>query len=73
LLGSGEATVSRAAQHLQAGGLINSRRGRMTIVDRPGLELVACECYGVIKTELDGVIERALIRFRRDPTPAVLA
>jgi DNA-binding transcriptional regulator YhcF (GntR family) len=73
LLGAGEATVSRAAQHLQAGGLINSRRGRMTIVDRPGLEAVACECYGVIKAELDGVIERALIRFRRDPTPAVLA
>ncbi|HXL60508.1 MAG TPA: helix-turn-helix domain-containing protein [Mycobacterium sp.] len=73
LLGSGEATVSRAAQHLQAGGLITSRRGRMTMVDRPGLELVACECYGVIKGELDGVIERALIRFGGVSTPVLRA
>jgi Crp-like helix-turn-helix domain len=73
LLGSGGATVSRAAQHLQAGGLINSRRGRITIVDRPGLETVACECYGVIKAELDGVIERAVIRFGGAQAPAVRA
>jgi CRP-like cAMP-binding protein len=72
LLGSSEATVSRCAQHLQAGGLINSRRGRITIVDRPGLEAIACECYGVIKTELDGVIERAVSRFGAR-TPAVRA
>jgi hypothetical protein len=73
LLGSGEATVSRAAQHLQAGGLITSQRGRMTIVDRPGLELVACECYSVIKAELEGVIARAVIRFAAARTPVVRA
>jgi Crp-like helix-turn-helix domain len=73
LLGSGEATVSRATQHLQAGGLVNAARGRMTIVDRPGLEAVACECYRVIKAELDGVIERAVIRFGDARTPAVPA
>ena len=56
LLGASEATVSRCAHHLQAGGLITSRRGRMTIIDRPGLEAIACECYGVIKPELDGVL-----------------
>lgn len=71
LLGSGEATVSRAAQHLQAGGLITSQRDRMTIVDRPGLELVACECYSVIKAELEGVIARAVIRFAAARTPVV--
>ncbi len=71
LLGSSEANVSRCAQHLQAGGLINSRRGRMTIVDRPGLEAIACECYGVVKTELEGVIRRAMIRFGGTRTRAV--
>lgn len=71
LLGSSEATVSRCAQHLQAGGLITSRYGRVTIVDRPGLETIACECYGVIKAELDGVIRKAVTRFSGAPTPAV--
>jgi Crp-like helix-turn-helix domain len=73
LLGSGEATVSRAAQHLQASRLITTRRGRITIVDRPGLETVACECYAMIKSELDGVIERAVVRFGGERTPAVRA
>jgi hypothetical protein len=71
LLGSGEATVGRAAQHLQAGGLITSRRGRITIVDRPGLELVACECCSVIRAELEGVVARAMIRFAVARTPVV--
>lgn len=71
LLGASEATVSKCAQHLQAGGLITSRRGRVTIVDRPGLEAIACECYGVIKAELDGVIRKAVTRFSGAPTPAV--
>jgi CRP-like cAMP-binding protein len=73
VLGSGEATVSRATQHLQAGRLITTRRGRITIVDRPGLEAVACECYAVIKSELDGFIGRAVIRFDGARTPAVRA
>jgi CRP-like cAMP-binding protein len=63
LLGSSVGTVSRCAQHLHAGGLITSRRGRVTIIDRPGLEAIACECYGVIKAELDGVIRKAELRF----------
>jgi CRP-like cAMP-binding protein len=71
LLGASEATVSKCAQHLQAGGLITSRRGRVTIIDRPGLEAIACECYGVIKAELDGVIRKAVTRFSGAWTPAV--
>jgi hypothetical protein len=63
LLGSSEATVRRCSLTLDAAGLMHSRDGRMTIVDRPGLEAIACECYGVIKTELDGVIRRAMDRF----------
>lgn len=64
LLGTSDATVRRCSSSLHAAGLINSQDGRMTIVDRPGLEAIACECYGVIKMELDGVIRRATNRFR---------
>jgi CRP-like cAMP-binding protein len=70
LLGASEATMSRCAQHLQAGGLITWRRGRVAIIDRRGLEAIACECYGVIKAELDGVLRKAATRFNGAPTTA---
>jgi hypothetical protein len=40
---------------LQRAGLIRYTRGHVTIVDRAGLEAVSCECYAVIKAELDQV------------------
>ena len=64
LLGSSDAAVRRCSLTLHAAGLINSRDGRMTIVNRPGLEAIACECYRIIKMELDGVLRRARTRFR---------
>jgi len=36
-------------------GLIRYTRGHVTIIDRAGLEAVSCECYAVIKAELDQV------------------
>jgi CRP-like cAMP-binding protein len=59
MLGSRRATVTLSAGILQAAGLIKYHRGLVTIVDRVGLEGVSCECYGVIKTELDGVVTKA--------------
>jgi CRP-like cAMP-binding protein len=59
MLGSRRATVTLSAGILQAAGLIRYHRGRVTIVDRDGLESVSCECYGVIKAALDRVIESA--------------
>jgi hypothetical protein len=35
-----------------------------TILDRPGLEAEACESYGVIKSDMDGVIRRARLGLR---------
>jgi hypothetical protein len=62
MLGSRRATVSLSAGVLQAAGLIRYHRGRVTILDRAGLEATACECYGTIEKELDGVVQRAFQR-----------
>jgi CRP-like cAMP-binding protein len=55
MLGSRRATVTLSAGVLQAAGLIRYQRGHVTIIDRIGLEGVSCECYAVIKKELDRV------------------
>jgi CRP-like cAMP-binding protein len=55
MLSSRRATVTLSAGILQAAGLIRYRRGHVSILDREGLESVACECYGSIKRELDRV------------------
>jgi CRP-like cAMP-binding protein len=65
MLGSRRATVSLSAGILQAAGLITYHRGRVTILDRAGLEATACECYGTIERELDGVVQRAYQRVPR--------
>ena len=55
MLGSRRATVSLSAGMLQKAGLIRYHRGHVEIVDRPGLERTSCECYQVIRAELDRV------------------
>jgi CRP-like cAMP-binding protein len=62
MLGSRRATVTVSAGILQAAGVIRYHRGRVTIVDRAGLESMSCECYSVIKAELEGVVQKALRR-----------
>jgi CRP-like cAMP-binding protein len=49
LLGVRREGVSHAASRLEAAGLIQGKRGRIRMVDRAGLELQACECYGIIR------------------------
>jgi CRP-like cAMP-binding protein len=45
------ASVSEVAGRLQQRGLIRYGRGRLTLLDRPGLERAACECHRVIRAE----------------------
>jgi CRP-like cAMP-binding protein len=49
-------TVSAVAGTLQKAGLISYHRGRMTILDRKGLEAASCACYRAVKKELDRLL-----------------
>jgi CRP-like cAMP-binding protein len=53
MLGVQRSGVSIAAGGLQRAGLITYNRGNVTILDRPGLKKLSCECYGVSKKEFD--------------------
>lgn len=49
ILGVRRATVTGAAADLQAAGLIEYRRGRVTITDPGGLKRASCECYELVR------------------------
>ncbi len=51
MLGVRRSTVSVAAATLQKAGVISYQHGRITILDRAGLESAACECYEAVKNE----------------------
>lgn len=56
MLGVRREGVTEAAGKLQDAGLIRYHRGRITVLDRPGLEARSCECYQVVKTEFDRLL-----------------
>lgn len=53
MLGSTRSTVSIAAAHLKAKGLIDYRRGTIMLLHKEGLEREACECYRVVRNHLE--------------------
>jgi hypothetical protein len=53
MLGVRREGVTSAAARLQKLGAIRYTRGRITVVDRPKLEKLCCECYAVVKKETD--------------------
>jgi CRP-like cAMP-binding protein len=61
MLGVRREGVTEAAGKLQDAGLIRYRRGRITVLDRPGVEARACECYQVVKAEFDRLLPYAPI------------
>lgn len=53
MLGVRRPSVSVAAKALQDAGLISYHRGKVTVLDRPGLEAASCECYSLIQARFD--------------------
>jgi CRP-like cAMP-binding protein len=53
MLGSTRPTVTIVAGTLQKAGLITYRHGRITILDREGLESASCECYETVRGQFD--------------------
>ena len=56
MLGVRREGVTEGALKLQQAGLISYTRGRITILDRPGLEKRTCECYAVVRKEYDRLL-----------------
>jgi CRP-like cAMP-binding protein len=56
MLGVRRAGVTQTAQKLQENGLIQYKRGHVQVLDRPGLEAYACECFGTVKEEYDRLL-----------------
>jgi CRP-like cAMP-binding protein len=56
MLGVRRASVTTAAGALQDAGFIRYSRGRVAVLDRDGLENTACECYRIIRSELDRLL-----------------
>jgi CRP-like cAMP-binding protein len=50
--------VTEAAGKLQAAGMINYRRGKIIVLDRPKLEARVCECYAVVEKEFERLLQR---------------
>jgi CRP-like cAMP-binding protein len=76
MLGVRREGVTEAAGKLQKLGVIDYCRGKITVLDRPKLEKLCCECYAVVKIEIDrllphppGVLRSA--RFDQRPTTRV--
>jgi CRP-like cAMP-binding protein len=71
MLGVRREGISEAASRLQKLGVISYRRGQITVIDRPQLATLCCECYGVVAREYDRLLGPYLHAARHMiPSPA---
>ena len=60
MLGVRREGVTESAGRLQSQGVIQYSRGLITVLDRPKLEKICCECYGVVKLETDRLLPNTI-------------
>lgn len=64
MLGVRREGITEAAGNLQDAGFIRNRRGHIAVHDRAGLETRVCECYGIVRDELNRLLSD--VRYRQD-------
>jgi CRP-like cAMP-binding protein len=60
MLGVRRTTVTELARGLQDKGLVRYKRGKIEILDRPGLEACACECYEALRHQAEHYFPRTV-------------
>ncbi|MBE9054130.1 Crp/Fnr family transcriptional regulator [Nostocales cyanobacterium LEGE 11386] len=60
MIGAGRPAVSIVTGTLQTAGLIRANRGKITILNREGMEEAACECYQIVKEALDKYLAKKI-------------
>jgi CRP-like cAMP-binding protein len=61
MLGVRREAITEAAGKLQAAGLIEYSRGRITVTNRAGIEVLACDCYATATLEMDRLFRLSLV------------
>jgi len=72
MLGVRREGVTDAARKLQKQGVISYRRGVITVLNRPRLEELCCECYAVVKRESDRLLPTAAHEPSGPPQPVAV-
>jgi CRP-like cAMP-binding protein len=70
MLGVRREGVTEAAGKLHKLGIIRYARGQITVLDRPQLEKLCCECYAVVKKESDRLLPRPNSKLPRNSPAA---
>ncbi|MDO9072829.1 MAG: Crp/Fnr family transcriptional regulator [Rubrivivax sp.] len=73
MLGVRRESVTLAAGQFQDAGYIRYRRGHITVLDPAGLKQCACECYDVVRAELERLLTETLLRQNETESPSAVA